>query len=144
MGGKEVFFEDVNVGDKITELVTKPLAEIQFVMYAGASGDFNPIHSVHAFGEKAGFGGVIGHGMLSMGFVGQALTDWLGHKALKKFGVDFRAVTKPKDVITVTGTISNKYTKDEENCIDIDLVAQNQKGEKVVTGNAMAALPSRS
>jgi acyl dehydratase len=79
-----------------------------------------------------------------MAMVGQALTDWLGNKALKKFGVNFRAVTKPKDVITVKGTVSNKYTKEGINCIDIDLVSENQRGETVIAGNATAALPSKS
>lgn len=141
MALKEVFFKDINVGDKMPELIKDPITETQLVMYAGASGDFNPVHSVHSFGEKAGFGGVIGHGMLSMAMVGQALTDWLGNKALKKFGVNFRAVTKPKDVITVKGVVSKKYIEGGNNCIDIDLVAENQRGESVVVGNATAALP---
>lgn len=144
MAGNELFFEDINEGDNIPEFVTDPLAEIQFVIYAGASGDFNPLHTVHAFGEKAGFGGVIGHGMLSMALAGRAVTDWVGHKALKKFGVNFRAVTLPKDVLTVKGSVTRKYTEDGDNCIDIDLVAENQRGEKVIVGNATAALPSRS
>ena len=143
MAGTKIFFEDVNEGDSIPEFVTKPLEEIQFVMYAGASGDFNPLHTVHSFGEKAGFGGVIGHGMLSMALAGRALTNWLGHKALKKFGVNFRSVTLPRDVITVKGTVTKKYTEGGNNLIDIDLLAQNQRGESVVVGNATAVLPSK-
>ena len=144
MAGKEVFFEDINEGDNIPEFVTDPLTELQFVIYAGASGDFNPLHTVHSYGEKAGFGGVIGHGMLSMALTGRAVTDWVGPKAVKKFGVDFRAVTLPKDVITVKGTVSKKYTQEGDNCVDVDLVAENQRGEKVIVGNATAALPSKS
>jgi len=143
MAGKEIFFEDVNEGDKIPEFATEPLSELQFVKYAGASGDFNPLHTVHAFGEMVGYGGVIGHGMLSMALSGRALTNWLGHKALKKFGVSFRAVTLPKDVLTVTGSISKKYEKDGDKCIDIDFITENQRGEKVVLGNATAALSSK-
>ena len=143
MAEKTIYFNDVNEGDTIPEFVTKPLQEIQFVMYAGASGDFNPLHSVHAFGEMAGFGGVIGHGMLSMALTGRAITDWVGNKALKKFGVNFRAVTKPQDVLTVSGSVSKKYTQDGENCIDVNILTLNQKGEKVVTGNATAVLPSK-
>jgi len=96
MGGKQVFFEDINVGDSMPNLVKEPITETQLVMYAGAS------------------------------------------------GVNFRAVTKPKDVITVKGTVSNKYTKEGINCIDIDLVSENQRGETVIAGNATAALPSKS
>ncbi|MBI4619165.1 MAG: dehydratase [Desulfobacterales bacterium] len=144
MAGKQVFFEDVNEGGSMPEFVSEPLTETQFVMYAGASGDFNPLHTVHSFGEMVGYGGVIGHGMLSMAVVGRGLTDWLGNKALKKFGVSFRTVTKAKDVITVKGVVAKKYTEGGNNCIDINLVAENQRGETVVTGNATAALPSKS
>jgi len=144
MAEKKIFFEDVNVGDNMPEFVTEPLSELQFVKYAGASGDFNPLHTVHAFGEMVGYGGVIGHGMLSMALTGRGLTDWLGHKAIKKFGVNFRAVTLPKDVLTVKGTVTNKYEKEGRKCIDIDVLTENQRGEKVVMGNATADLPSKS
>ena len=142
MAGKELFFEDVNVGDKIPDFVAEPITETQLVMYAGASGDFNPLHTVHAFGEMSGFGGVIGHGMLSMGLTGRALTNWLGNKSLTKFGVNFRAVTKPKDVLTVTGSITNK--EQDTNSIDIELLTENQNGDKIIMGNATAVLPTRS
>jgi len=144
MAQADVFFEDIDVGYEIPKLVKDPISETQLVMYAGASGDFNPIHTVHAFGEKAGFGGVIGHGMLSMGFVGQGMTDWLGCKALTNLSVQFRAVTKPKDVITVKGTVIKKYIKDDKNLIDCNLTAENQKGDMIVIGKATAALPSKN
>lgn len=140
---KKIYFEDVNVGDSIPELVKPPVNESQLVMYAGASGDFNPLHTVHAFGEKAGFGGVIAHGMLSMGFVGQVMTDWVGNEALAKLSVNFRAITKPKDVITCKGKITKKYSEGGKNLIDVDLLAENQRGEKTIVGQATAALPSK-
>jgi len=143
MAQKEVYFEDVKVGYEIPEVVKDPITETQLVMYAGASGDFNPIHTVHAFGEKAGFGGVIGHGMLSMAFAGQIMTDWVGAKALKKLSVQFRAVTKPKDVITIKGTVSKKYTEDGTNCVDCDLIAIKQNGDKIIVGQATAVLPAK-
>ncbi len=136
----EVLFDDIEVGYEIPQLVKKPITETQLVMYAGASGDFNPIHTVHAFGEKAGFGGVIGHGMLSMGFAGQFMTDWVGVKALKKLAVQFRAVTKPKDVITVSGKVVKKYTKEDQKLVDCEFLALNQKGDKIIVGTATAEL----
>ncbi len=136
----EVLFDDIEVGYEIPQLVKKPITETQLVMYAGASGDFNPIHTVHAFGEKAGFGGVIGHGMLSMGFAGQFMTDWVGVKALKKLAVQFRAVTKPKDVITVSGKVVKKYTHEDQKLVDCEFLALNQKGDKIIVGTATAEL----
>ena len=137
MAETTVYFEDINVGDPVPELVKAPVTETQLVMYSGASGDFNPLHTVHEVG-------VIAHGQLGMAFLGQFLTDWLGNRALKKLSVDFRGVTKPKDVITCKGTIADKYTKEGLNYIDIDIVAENQRGETVISGKSTAVLPLKS
>ncbi len=141
MGKNDIFFNDVEVGYKIKDLIKSPINETQLVMYAGASGDFNPIHTVHAFGKKAGFGGVIGHGMLTMGFVGQFITNWVGVKSLKKLAVQFKAITKPKDVITVSGEVTKKYSFEEENRVDCEIIAKNQNNEIVIAGSATVALP---
>jgi acyl dehydratase len=140
MAQPKVLFDDIEVGYKIPQLVKDPITETQLVMYAGASGDFNPIHTVHAFGEKAGFGGVIGHGMLSMGFAGQFMTNWVGVTAVKKLAVQFRAVTKPKNVINVSGTVVKKYTEDGQNLVDCEFLAVNQNGDKIIMGTATAEL----
>ena len=135
----QVFFEDVNVGDEIPRLVKKAVNETQLVKYAGASGDFNPLHTVDAIGKMAGFDGVIAHGMLVMGFVGQAITDWLPNRTLKEFGVRFTSPTKPKEVITVTGKVIEK--KEEGRLIVCDVLAANQDGEVKISGRFTAALP---
>lgn len=144
MAQTELFFEDVEEGYEIPELVKDPITETQIVMYAGASGDFNPIHTVHGFAVKAGFGGVIGHGMLSMAFVGQCITDWIGVKGLEKLSVQFRAISKPKDIITITGKVVKKYSRDEKNLIDCELLATNQKNDKIIIGSATAELPAKN
>jgi acyl dehydratase len=74
----KVYFEDVQVGDEMPALVKGPIRQIQLTRYAGASGDFNPIHQDPEFAQAAGMGSVFAHGMLSMGFVAQSVTDWLG------------------------------------------------------------------
>src|SRR5438552_9061007 len=86
----KLYYEDVQVGDTMPELVKPALSHIQLVRYAGASGDFNPLHTDPKFGEMVGTGGIIAHGMLIMGFVGQLLSDYVGPAALRKFGVRFR------------------------------------------------------
>src|SRR5207302_8063188 len=110
----KLYYEDVQVGDTIPELVKPALSHIQLVRYAGASGDFNPLHTDPKFGEMVGTGGIIAHGMLIMGFVGQLLSDYVGPAALRKFGVRFRGMTRLDDVITCTGTITEKYEADGE------------------------------
>ena len=73
----KIYFEDLQPGDAMPALVKPPIQQIQLTRYAGASGDFNPIHQDDAFAKAAGMGGVFAHGMLSMGFVAQSVTDWL-------------------------------------------------------------------
>jgi len=139
----KVYVEDVNVGDTLPDVVKGPIQQIQLTRYAGASGDFNPIHQDDEFAKAAGMGGVFGHGMLTMGFVGQCVTDWAGAGTVKKLGVRFAGLVRLKDVITCQGRGLDKSSKNGTHLVDLELWAQNQKGEKVVTGKATVALPSR-
>ena len=138
-----VYFEDVTVGSEIPPLVKEPIRQIQLTRYAGASGDFNPIHQDDEFARAAGMGGVFAHGMLSMAFVGQALTDWAGPAAVRKFGVRFAAIVRLKDTVTCRGRVRATWSRDDLNLVELDVWAENQRGEKVVTGKATVALPSR-
>ena len=139
----KVYVEDVNVGQTLPDLVKGPIQQIQLTRYAGASGDFNPIHQDDEFARAAGMGGVFGHGMLTMGFVAQCVTDWAGAGAVKKIGARFAGLVRLKDVITCKGRVLAKSSKDGTHLVELELSAENQKGEKVVTGKATVALPSR-
>lgn len=134
------FFEDISIGDEMPLLTKKAVDEIQLAKYAGASGDFNPLHYVDAVGKRAGQGGVIAHGMLIMGFVGQAITDWLPNRLLKRFKVRFVSPTKPGDAITVSGKVTDK--KAEEKLIVCEVTASDQRGQVKLTGFFEAVLPS--
>ncbi len=140
----KIYYEDVQVGDDIPKLVKSPVSHLQLVRYAGASGDFNPLHTDPKIGELIGLGGIITHGMLIMGFVGQMLSDYVGPAALRKFGVRFKGMTRINDVITCTGTISEKYEVDGEARIAGKMQAVDQDGDVKVTGTFVAALPRRS
>jgi acyl dehydratase len=139
----KLYYEDVQVGDDIPKLVKSPVSHLQLVRYAGASGDFNPLHTDPKIGEAIGIGGIIAHGMLIMGFVGQMLSDYVGPAALRKFGVRFKGMTRIDDVITCTGTISEKYEVDGEARIAGKMQAVDQDGDVKVTGTFVAALPRR-
>ena len=142
MTTETIRFTDVNAGDEIPALIKGPITEVQLVKYAGASGDFNPIHTVHQYAEKAGLGGVIAHGMLSMAFVGQHLTDWIGENGtLKRLKARFVAVTRPGDVITLKGKVIGKRKDAGENLVDCEVWAQKQDGAKTLTGEATVAFP---
>ena len=139
----KVYFEDVKVGDELPHLVKGPIQQIQLTRYAGASGDFNPIHQDHEFAKAAGMGDVFAHGMLSMGFVAQAVTDWSGAGTVRKIGVRFTALVRLKDVVTCKGRVLSKSAKDDAHTVDVEIWAENPRGEKVVSGKSTVALPSR-
>lgn len=139
-----LYFEDVQIGDEIPQLVTAPVTHLQLVRYAGASGDFNPLHTDPKVGEKMGVGGIIAHGMLIMGFAGQMLSHYVGPQALKQFGVRFKGMTHLEDVITCTGTITQKYEENGEGRIAGKVQAVDQNGDVKVSGTFVAALPKRA
>jgi acyl dehydratase len=139
----KVYVEDVQVGDDLPPLVKGPLQQIQLTRYAGASGDFNPIHQDDEFARAAGMGGVFAHGMLSMAFVAQAVTDWAGAGTVRKLGVRFAGLVRLKDTVTCRGRVLAKTSKDDTHEIEVEVWAENQKGEKVVTGRATIRVPSR-
>ncbi|HLI88378.1 MAG TPA: MaoC/PaaZ C-terminal domain-containing protein [Ktedonobacteraceae bacterium] len=137
----KLYFEDVQVGDEIPRLVKEPMTHLRLVRYAGASGDFNPLHTDPKIGEAVGVGGIIAHGMLIMGFVGQMLSDYVGPTALRKFNVRFKGMTRLGDAITCTGTITDKYEAGGEARIKGKVQATDQNGDVKVTGTFEAALP---
>src|SRR5947208_656412 len=138
------YYDDVQVGDQIPQLVKDPMTLQRLVRYAGASGDFNPLHFDPKIGEFIGTGGIIAHGMLIMGFAGQFLSNYVGPQALRKFGVRFKGMTRLGDVITCSGTVTEKYEIDGESRIAGKLQAVDQNGEVKLAGTFVAALPRRS
>ena len=145
MERKIIYFEDLKDGDELPSLVKGPIERIQLVKYAGASGDFNPIHVDEEYARAAGMKGVFAHGMLSMGFMGQLLTDWLGEDGeLVRFRIRFKAIVWPGDVITNTGTIVKRYEQDGKGLVDMKLTGKNQDGAVTVQGSATAGLARKS
>ncbi len=140
----KLYYEDVQVGDELPRLVKGPVTHLQLVRYAGASGDFNPLHTDPKIGEAIGIGGIIAHGVLIMGFVGQMLSDYVGPTALRKFGVRFKGMTRIGDEISCTGTITEKYEADGEARIAGKVQGADQNGDVKVAGTFVAALPHRS
>jgi acyl dehydratase len=138
------YYEDVQVGDQIPPLMKGPMTHLRLVRYAGASGDFNPLHTDPKVGETIGTGGIIAHGMLIMGFVGQLLSDYVGPEALRKFDVRFKGMTRLNDEITCTGTITEKYEIHGEGRIAGKVQAVDQNGDVKVAGTFVAILPYRA
>lgn len=137
------YFEDIQVGEEIPQLVKAPVTHQQLVRYSGASGDFNPLHTNPKVGEEIGTGGIIAHGMLIMGFVGQMLSDYVGPQSLRKFGVRFKGMTHLDDVITCTGTVTEKYEADGQGYIKGKVQAKDQNDDLKVAGTFTAFVPYR-
>src|SRR2546429_3966647 len=104
---------DLEVGAVFEEPVVEDLKRTQIVQYAGASGDYNPLHTDEIFATKvAGYPSVFAHGMLSMAMTGRMLTDWVGDGRLTKFGVRFVKQVWPGDTLTAAATIENIREED--------------------------------
>ena len=131
----------IHVGDSRAEVVFDNLSRTQLVMYAGASGDYNPLHSDDLFTrEVAGYPGVFAHGMLSMGMTGRVLTDWVGDGRLTKYGVRFSKQVWPGDALTATATVDPVREEDGVWFADFSVETVNQGGDVVVRGTATARL----
>jgi acyl dehydratase len=132
---------NVEKGAKQSKVVADGLYRTQIVQYAGASGDFNPLHTDEVFTTKiAGYPSVFAHGMLTMGLTGTLLTDAVGDGTLRSFGVRFRSQVWPGDTLTATATVTDVTTSGDETLVSLDVETVNQKGEVVVSGTATAAL----
>ena len=133
--------DGIAVGDHREAVLVENLGRTQIVQYAGASGDFNPIHHDETFATRsAGYPSVFAHGMLTMGMTGRLLTDWLGDGVLRSFGVRFVNQVWPGDTLTARGTVTSIEERDDGNLVAVEVVTQNQKGETVVQGSATALL----
>jgi len=132
------------VGSAHEVVLVENLTRTQIVQYAGASGDFNPIHHDELFASKAaGYPSVFAHGMLTMGLTGRLLTDWLGDGVLREYGVRFVRQVWPGDTLTARGVVKQIRVDGAEGLVEIEIETRNQKGEPVVSGSAVAALPAR-
>ncbi len=136
----EPSFDDIQVGQEIPPLVTRPISRYTLALYAGASGDHNPIHIDIDFAKKAGMEDVFAHGMLVMAYLGRALTNWVPQNALRQFNTRFVAITHLGDSLTCGGKVVEKFEQDGEKRVRLQLGVMNQTGEVKVTGEAVVAL----
>ena len=137
------YFEDVNEGDE-APATTHTLTRTDLVRYAGASGDFNPMHHDEILATKAGQPSVFGHGMFSMGLVGTALTDYLGVGTLTRFQVRFSRQTWPGEELRTRIVVKSKREDGGQKLVDVECSLENAEGEVKVVGEATASLPSSS
>ena len=143
MAEQQLFYEDVEAGATAPEF-SHELTRTDLVKYAGASGDFNPMHTDEAKAKEAGLPSVFGHGMFTAGILGKALTDYVGVGNLRLYKVRFTKQTWPGEVLSTKITVESKYEQEGEHRVDLECAVVNQEGESKVTGVATAALPTRA
>jgi acyl dehydratase len=129
----------VKAGDTHELQLVDDLTRTQIVQYAGASGDYNPLHTDHPFATNvAGYPGVFAHGMLTMGMTGRLIVDLAGPEGVLSYGVRFKSQVWPGDTLTAKATV----TEVSDGVAALAVVTTNQRGEEVLTGTASVRIPS--
>ena len=125
-------FDSLNVGDEIPALTTPLVSRHTLALYCGASGDHNPIHVDLDFAKSSGLDDVIAHGMLSAGYLAQMLTNWIPQSALRSFNNRFTAMTQIGDTVTCSGKIVEKFEKDGEKFVRLELYTNTPQAQTIV------------
>ncbi|HMC39845.1 MAG TPA: MaoC/PaaZ C-terminal domain-containing protein [Acidimicrobiales bacterium] len=132
---------ELSVGDVREAVLVDGLTRTQVVQYAGASGDFNPLHSDEVYArEVAGYPGVFAHGMLTMGMTGRILTDWVGDGRLVRYGVRFVKQVWPGDTLTARAEVTAVKADETPPVAEFSVVTTNQHGAQVLVGAGAARL----
>ena len=136
-------FEDVNVGDT-APVLTHTLTRADLIEYAGASGDFNPMHTDEVAAKEAGMPSVFGHGMFSAGLLATAMTNWSGVGSVVRYKVRFVKQTWPGEQFETSITVTSKRQEEGAAFVDVECSLSNADGEVKVSGEATLALRARS
>ena len=125
------------VGDKIPDLVIEPITRSTLALYAGASGDHNPIHIDLDFAKEAGMKDVFAHGMLIMAYLGKAVTNIVPQSNLKNFSVRFSSITNIGDILTCSGKVKKIDKNNSKKTIVLDLIVSDEFGDMKISGVAI-------
>lgn len=134
---KRIKFDEYEQGAEIPELKTKEIHHMDLVRYAGASGDFNPIHTDPAFADKVGLGGTIAHGMFVMAQIGRCVTDWVNPIQIHSYGVKFKSMARPGQVLTCSGKVKRKKEDDGKKLMTVSVQAADQDGDVKAAGDVV-------
>jgi acyl dehydratase len=140
MSARKLYYEAVRLGDELPALSKGPIDRVQLARYAGASGDFNPVHVDEAYARSLGMPSVYAPGMLVMGMVGQLVADWSRGAQLRRFGVRFSKIVWPGDLVVAKGRVMERWGDNGRYFADVEVWAENQKGELLLRGSALIQL----
>ena len=129
--------DNVTVGDKIPDLMIDPIKRSTLALYAGASGDHNPIHIDLDFAKESGMKDVFAHGMLIMAYLGRAVTNFVPQSNLKNFSVRFSSITNIGDILTCSGKVKKIDKNNSKKTIVLDLIVSDEFGDIKISGVAI-------
>ena len=140
MPARKLYFEAIRVGDELPALAKAPVDRVQLSRYAGASGDYNPVHVDEVYAKSVGMPSVYAPGMLIMGMLGQLISDWARGGQLRRYQVRFIKMVWPGDTVVCKGRVSDRHGTGGRYFVEIDLWAENQRGELLMKGQSVIQL----
>ena len=134
-------FDTVQVGDELPTLQLPPVDRTTLALFAGASGDHNPIHIDVDVARRSGLPDVFAQGMLGMAWLGRVLTQWAPQSRLRHFEARFQGITHLGNAMRCTARVAQKTERNGERGVRIELHSANQRGQTKIVGEAFVALP---
>ena len=134
-------FDTVQVGDELPPLQLPSVDRTTLALFAGASGDHNPIHVDIDVARRSGMPDVFAQGMLGMAWLGRLVTGWAPQSRLRRFDARFQGITHLGNAMRCTGRVVEKLEHGGERCVRIELQSVNQFGQSKIAGEALVALP---
>ena len=136
-----ISFDAVQVGDELPALQLPPVTRTTLALFAGASGDHNPIHIDLDVARRAGMPDVFAQGMLGMAWLGRLITGWVPQSRLRRFDARFQGITHLGNAMRCSGRVVEKLEHNGERCVRIEVQSVNQFGQCKIVGEALVALP---
>ncbi|MGJ7603154.1 MaoC family dehydratase [Variovorax sp. LT1R20] len=135
-----ITYDNIQIGDALPALQLAPVNRTTLALFAGASGDHNPIHIDTDFARKAGMPDVFAQGMLGMAWLGRLVTQWAPQSQLRRFDVRFQGITHIGHAVRCTGRVVEKLEHNGERCVRVEVQSANQYGQTRIAGEALVAL----
>lgn len=124
---------ELNIGESVKEIQLEPVSRMDLIKYSGASGDFNPIHTIDDEAKKAGLPGIIAHGMWTMGNLAKLFTEYYDEGFIEDYSIRFKGMVFLNDVVTLKATLKEK----QENKLRFTVQVVNQQGNDVLKGEVV-------
>lgn len=132
-------FDTIHLGDALPPLELPPITRTTLALFAGASGDHNPMHIDTDFARRAGMPDVFAQGMLSVAYLGRLLTDWVPQRRLHTINLRFLGITHLGHTLSCTGRVTEKFSRDGRNFVKVEIQTATQYGDRKIIGDALIA-----